>query len=346
MVKNSEIKRVVRYLSFVLLLAALVFVVRYHKELNYAMGQLKGQLHIVNNTRDIKDCLNDPMFNADYKKKLNFIEVVKQFAEDSLGLKTTSNYTTLYDQDGKDILWNVTASDKYALKAHKWQFPLVGSFSYKGFFDLEKATTEYKAISEQGLDASVRPVSAWSTLGIFKDPILSNMLYRAEGELAELIIHEMTHATLYVKNDVSFNENLATYIGEKGALLFLSWYEEGQPVYSEEYREGKRNEAVWTSFVLGEAHRLDSIYNIVHSSRDSVKAVAKISFYSEFIDRANRERRKIGMADFSLDEASLNNTYFLSYLRYHTSQDELDSLYNHKFQGDFSLMLDYFEERY
>jgi predicted aminopeptidase len=32
------------------------------------------------------------------------------------------------------------------------------------------------------------------------------MLALSEGELAELIIHELTHSTIYLKDSVNFNE--------------------------------------------------------------------------------------------------------------------------------------------
>jgi predicted aminopeptidase len=56
-------------------------------------------------------------------------------------------------------------------------------------------------------------------LGWFTDPILSKMLMRSEGDLANLIIHEMSHATIFVKDSIEFNENLATFIGDRGAEL-------------------------------------------------------------------------------------------------------------------------------
>ena len=39
-------------------------------------------------------------------------------------------------------------------------------------------------------------------------------------ELAEVLIHELTHATLYVPGFSAFNENLANFVGARGAALF------------------------------------------------------------------------------------------------------------------------------
>ncbi len=36
-----------------------------------------------------------------------------------------------------------------------------------------------------------------------------------------LVIHEMAHETLYIPGDTELNENLATFIGDWGTLLYL-----------------------------------------------------------------------------------------------------------------------------
>ena len=68
-----------------------------------------------------------------------------------------------------------------------------------------------KELKEEGLDTNIRTAGGWSTLGWFEDPILSNMLNDSEAGFAELLIHELTHGTLFVKDSVRFNENLATF---------------------------------------------------------------------------------------------------------------------------------------
>ncbi len=70
-------------------------------------------------------------------------------------------------------------------------------------------------------DTSVRGVSAYSTLGWFEDSVLSSMLRYEDIDLAELILHESIHTTLYVKSAAEFNERLATYMGHEGMKLFF-----------------------------------------------------------------------------------------------------------------------------
>ena len=118
-------------------------------------------------------------------------------------------------------MWVVMACEPFALKPKEWKFPIIGSVPYKGFFKKERAEALKAELEKEGWDVMVRNPGGWSTLGWFTDPILSKMLMRSEGDLANLIIHEMSHATIFVKDSVEFNENLATFIGDRGAELFL-----------------------------------------------------------------------------------------------------------------------------
>lgn len=339
-------KYIFKYLTGLILLLIVLFSLKYSQELNYALGQLSGQLDIIRKSKDINIFMNDPDFPSEYKDQLKFIEEVKTFAQEELGLEESDNYTTLFDQKGKDILWNVTASDRFTLKAYTWSFPFAGSFPYKGFFNREKAEKEYKERLGDSLDVSIRPVSAWSTLGYFSDPILSNMLDRTKGELAELIIHEMTHATLYVKDDISFNENLATFIGEHGAKIFLETeYGKTDSLYIN-YVTEKLDDEIWVSFMMQQSQVLDSLYMKIQNWPIEKKEKEKLEFMERFVLLAGQvpfleENKKV-----SLKTKDINNTFFLSYLRYHSGKDSLDSLYQHTFDEDFHQMISYFREKY
>jgi predicted aminopeptidase len=47
------------------------------------------------------------------------------------------------------------------------------------------------------------------------------MLQWDEATLANLILHEMTHATIYFKGETEFNEWIATFVGNQRAIDFL-----------------------------------------------------------------------------------------------------------------------------
>jgi predicted aminopeptidase len=74
----------------------------------------------------------------------------------------------------------------------------------------------------RGLDVAVGGVAAYSTLGHFDDPVLNTMVGWNDVELAAIIFHELTHQLLYVANDASFNEALATAVEEEGVKRWLT----------------------------------------------------------------------------------------------------------------------------
>jgi predicted aminopeptidase len=100
-------------------------------------------------------------------------------------------------------------------------FPFFGSFPDKGYFDRRDAETEARKLDKKGYDTYIGRGDAFSTLGFFSDPIYSFMKDFSLFEIASLIIHEETHATLFIKDQVQFNEEMATFFGTEGALRFI-----------------------------------------------------------------------------------------------------------------------------
>src|SRR4051812_19610099 len=111
-------KKVLRYLlyMFLFLISTIIIWSLFHQDLvSYGWAQFRGQMHIVRNARPMEEVLRDRNFPDSLKKKIIYINVVADFAADSLGLKRSKNYTTLYDQKNKPLLWVITASDKFKL---------------------------------------------------------------------------------------------------------------------------------------------------------------------------------------------------------------------------------------
>ncbi len=322
------------------LLLTIIVIIAFNWELcQYGYFQAKGQIKVIVESRPIDEFINDPEFPDSLKVKLQLTKKIRQYAIDSLGLNNSSNYTKLFDQEGKTILWNLSASEPYALKAYEWEFPFLGAMPYKGFFDLNKAKVESENLSALGFDTRVRPVGGWSTLGILSDPILSNMLNRSDGALADVIIHELTHATLFVKGDISFNENLASFVGEKGAESFLKQSFGDSSTQFIEYIQAKEDQQLFTKVLLKGAQQLDSLYNSMTSVAEEEKAIKK----KEAIEQIVNGIRK---ADFHntnyqkvFDEQLPNNAYFMAQRRYHSQEDTLNLIYAQN-QGSIKMIID------
>ncbi|HEU4717052.1 MAG TPA: aminopeptidase [Bacteroidia bacterium] len=290
----------------------------------YGLKMAKGELTIVWNARPVKDVLADPAVPDSVKAKLKLIEEIRQFAIDSIGLSPSKNYTTFFNQQGKRLIYVVTACRPFAMQPHLWHFPVLGDVPYKGFFEKEKAMDEENRLKKEGWDTDIGGASGWSTLGWFKDPVLSQMLAYREGDLAELIIHELTHGTIFVKDSVEYNENLASFIGYKGALWFLeSKYGKDSKQYTD-YVNGRKDDETLEKFMLACAHSLDSLYKSMPAGMDSLQKVSlKKNAFRKF---AENSRQLPFAADtlfpkrFAKRIEKSGNTFFMQYVRYGAKQ--------------------------
>lgn len=342
------IKRVFKYLGVVSAAILLLFFVTNCGTISYGIRQGTGQVKVLTKAKSINKYLDDPDYPDSLKTKIRLIQEIKQFTVDSLGLKPSGSYAKMYDQGGKPLIWMMLASKPYELKPYEWKFPIIGTFTYKGHFKKELAIKELGELKAAGYDTRLGRVAAWSTLGYLNDPILSDMLNRDVGGLSALIIHELTHGTLYIKNNVSFNENLADFIGDYGAVKFL---EAKYGVESKELKNYlttlKYNEA-YAQHMLRGANALQGLYdsstfaNQKLAVKDSLKnqLILEIMVASDTLDNGNQAREAYWQANLP------NNAYFVSFINYQSKQNEFKVEFENKFNSNFNAYMSYLKERY
>lgn len=315
----------------------------------YAISQGKGQLTIVWNSQPIKEVLQDDAFPNSLKQKLKLIVEIKQYAIDSIGILPSDNYSMVFNQQNKQILLTVSACEPYSFRAKEWTFPILGTVSYKGFFNKSEAQKEVSELKEKGYDVDVYSPSGWSTLGWFKDPILSNMLYKSEGQLANLIIHELTHGTIYVKNKVTFNENLASFIGDKGAEKFLIYKYGINSIQYSDYEKGKTDEKCFNEYILKSTERLDSLYSsLLTSSSDEIKKQKKNKLIMEIVVGVNRLPlyKKKNYFRFSLQAFAEKNAFFMAFARYDSQYEIFDKEYREKHQANLRKYFEFLKGKF
>lgn len=335
----------IKKVSWGILILIVLLIIAYWETVTYGIRQARGQLAITLNTRSVEEVMKDSIVADSIKQKIQIIQEARGFAFDQLGLAKSSNYTSFYDQKGQVALWNLSASQPFALEPKVWSFPILGSFPYKGFFDLERAKKEMDELKEEGYDVRIRPVSGWSTLGWTSDPILSNMLERPEGALAELIIHELTHSTLFVKDNIDFNENLASFIGERGAVLFLNEkYGEKSFAYFE-YIIAEEDHRTFRDQMLFATQKLDALYQSYDSlESDSIKATKKHTLIDQIMNSIDTLHFHDPRYYQLFHSGRPNNAYFMSYLRYYSAKDSLESLLVDEYSNDLRLFIEGMKE--
>ena len=153
--------------------------------------------------------------------RLRSARAMVDFAAGELSLPVGRAYDSYVDLDRSYASWTVTAAPELSVEPVVWCFPVAGCVSYRGYFTEERARRFADGLEADGMDVEVGGVRAFSTLGWFRDPLLSSFLELAEPELAALLFHELAHRRLYVKGDTTFNESFASLVEEEGMRRWL-----------------------------------------------------------------------------------------------------------------------------
>ena len=253
---------------------------------------------------------------------------IRRFALEELGLAESKNYTRYVALDRDYLAAVVSACAADSFTRWEWRFPVVGAVPYKGFFDPRDARKEAARLKARGLDVWVRGVDAFSTLGWFRDPLYSYMKDYTGYQLADLVIHELLHATVFVPGQVDFNEQLAEFTGRRGARLYM---ESRYGIDSPELRAVDSAEAdgrAFRVFLSALGAELETLYRRTDLDRDAKLAekeriikAAQERFTEEYDGRFHSE----GYRFFSTLE--VNNAYLDLYRLYHEDDNFLDELF-------------------
>jgi predicted aminopeptidase len=276
------------------------------------------------------------------KRKLLLAQEAHLFAETDLGLAHTKNYDTFVQLDAPYVTWVVSAAAKDELKHYLWKYPLVGEMPYKGFFDPEGAKEEEAGLKAKGLDTYIRGVAAYSTLGWFRDPVLSSMLAYKDYDLVSTIIHETTHATVFIKSEADFNERLAEFIGQKGAEAFYLKREGPESPTLKKMRDDLEDERVFGEFISGELKALEKWYE-ERKAQAPLDEATRLSRIKEIQTRFAAEVKPRlhdpnGFKRF--EKADLNNARLLTYKLYFQDLSQFQKVFD-KLGRSFPKMLDF-----
>lgn len=289
----------------------------------------------------VQEILEDAQMDDLTKRKIRLIQEVKRYGEERFGLSRTKNYSKFFEARGA-VLHVITACEKDRLHPYSWNFPIVGKVTYKSFFRADEAFKEKDILDRKGYDTFVQHAAAYSTLGWLKDPIFSSMLEWDEGVLAEVILHEMVHATIYFKDWTDFNEQIATFIGNQGAVDFLT---EKYGPQSKEVREaiGHREDGLlFSGWIEESCQQLSAYYGREISKEEKLKG--REAYFRSIQDNFKTLKAQFKTEDYrNVDEIELNNAVLLAYRRYFYRLDKFEALYEY-FGKDLKKVVVFFKE--
>ncbi len=187
----------------------------------YLLQSVQGQLSLMSKREPITRVIDQPSTPPTLRAQLEAVSSIRDFASRELGLPDNGSYRSYADVGRRYVVWNVVAAPEFSVDAKEWCYPIVGCVAYRGYFVEARARRFAARLGGRGFDVMVGGVAAYSTLGHFNDPVLNTMMGWNDVELASIIFHELTHQLLYVPNDSSFNEALATTVEEEGVRRWL-----------------------------------------------------------------------------------------------------------------------------
>ena len=204
--------------------------------------------------------LADPQTSPQVRLLLQRVADVRSFATSALGLRDTRNYTSIVALDSDRLVTVVSACAELSFDRYLWWYPLIGKFPFRGYFTPGEAQKEAARLKAEGWDTIARPVDAFSTLGWFTDPLFSFMASYGEADVADTILQELTHATIFVKGLGDFDEEISAFVGRQGSLLWLeSKYGENSPEVDEILKE-RADQDAFSGWLRATAEELQGVY--------------------------------------------------------------------------------------
>ena len=200
---------------------ALLLTVPACSDLGYYWHSARGHMNIIAKREPINGLIDKPSTDEKLREKLILVQSIRQFAEERLALPVHDSYSEYVQLDRPYVLQNLFAAPEFSTALKTWCYPFAGCTSYRGYFEEDRLINYVDSLRQQNYDLHVGRVSAYSTLGWFDDPLLSSFINRSDYRLAGLLFHEVTHQRLYIDNDTTFNESLASAVEQIGIEIWL-----------------------------------------------------------------------------------------------------------------------------
>ena len=280
--------------------------------------------------RPIEDMVADSTTSAVTRAKLQIVLAARAFAADSVGLRARESFTTFSRLDHDTLVLVLSAAYRDRLESYTWWFPIVGRVPYKGFFDFGAAKAAARTLNDAGLDVYLRPSPAFSTLGWFNDPLVSTSLRADSIDIANTVIHELTHNTFYAAGQAVFNESFANFVGARGSAWFFR--ARGQPAAAVEADARWGDDKLMARFWARLHDTIDSAYK-AHPGADSAHVRERIAARDSVYARARKELvfvlgpqlRTIG--PHVLERMRLDNAVLMARRIYLTNLDLFDAVW-------------------
>ncbi|MGD8351097.1 MAG: aminopeptidase [Gammaproteobacteria bacterium] len=246
-------------------------------DLGYYWQNARGHLAVMDQRVEIPDLLADKTIDQHLRERLLLVQEIRDFSVERLALPDNGSYHSYVELGRPYLIKNLFAAEEFSTRLRQWCYPIIGCASYRGYYDEERLREYVEQLVADGLEVYVGKVPAYSTLGWFDDPVLSSFIDWPDFRLAGLLFHELTHQRIYIEDDTTFNESLASAVQQVGTRLWLqSLHRDGELAELSTWMN-YRSEVI--SLIEATRGRLAALYG--QDIDDSMKRERKAAIFSE-----------------------------------------------------------------
>ncbi len=236
--------------------------------ISYFVQGASGHLTLMSKREPITQLLKSEALSKKRREQITEVQSIRKFAHERLKLPKNSSYTSFVELDREAATWNIVATKKYSIDPIQTCFPIAGCVSYLVYFNKARAEKEAEQQKKLGYDVHIIPSPAYSTLGVFDDPIVSTMFTGSISSTAEVVFHELGHQRLFRKNNSAFNEAFASAIGEEGTRL---WLKKNHPKSLKNYNDHVKKRWQFFNLLLVTSEELKKFYAIKQADAELAK---------------------------------------------------------------------------
>lgn len=238
----------------------------------YAQGAV-GHLTLMSKREPITQLLKSDTLSKKRREQITEVQSIRKFAHKRLKLPENGSYTSFVELAREAVTWNIIATQKYAIEPIQTCFTVGGCVSYLVYFNKARAEKEAEKHKRIGHDVHIIASPAYSTLGVFDDPIVSTMLTGNISSTAEVVFHELGHQRLFKKNNSAFNEAFASTVGEEGTRL---WLQKNHPASLKAYNDHVKKRWQFFNVLLKTSEELKNFYAIKQADAELAKGKERI----------------------------------------------------------------------
>lgn len=292
----------------------------------YLVRAAWAEAGILRRRRPILDIVTDTTTKPAVASRLRLVLDARAFAVDSIRLVAKESFTTYTQLDRDTLVLVLSGAYRDRLRSYTWWFPVVGRVPYKGYFDFSAAKDAARKLGESGFDIYLRPSPAFSTLGFFNDPLLSTALSADTVDLANTVIHELTHNTFYASGQAVFNESFANFVGARGSAWFFRT--RGSSAAADQADARWSDDKVLARFWAQLYRVVDSAFK-AHPTDSLARLAARDTLYArarrQLVDSVGPQLRTIPPR--ALERMRLDNAALLAHRLYNTDLDLFDQVW-------------------